>query len=55
MVLRFQAFIIERLSVIATISQGHALKIHSGDPSALTDLFVRGLLKESCMYQETDS
>ena len=55
MVLKFQAFNIGRLSVIVTISQGHARKIHSGVPSVLSDLLVRGLLKESCMHQETDS
>jgi hypothetical protein len=55
MVLRFQAFSTGRLSAIATISQGHALKIHSGVPSVSSDLFVRGLSEEFWIDQETDS
>ena len=43
------------LSVIATVSQGHALKSHTGALIASKTLFVRWLLVESGVNEKADS
>lgn len=47
--------VVNELSVIETVSQGHALKSHVGALIAPTTLFVRWLLEEAGVNEKADS
>ena len=47
--------VVNELSVIETVSQGHALKFHAGALIASKTLFIRWLLEEAGTNEKSDS
>ena len=47
--------VVNELSVIETVSQGHALKSHAGALIASKTLFVRWLLEKAGVNEKADS